>query len=544
MMEHLPIGWVECQLHDVFQPRRVRVSPQEFSDMPFIGMDHVESATMRVVGRGLAGEMKSACFRFYQSDVIYGRLRPYLNKVAVPGFDGLASGEFIVFPPSEAVIPYYLAYRLSASDFVAFASRLDEGDRPRVSFQQIGSFPLTIPPLAEQRAVVAKIDALFSELDKGIEQLHTIKQQLKQYRQAVLKAAFEGRLTAAWRAEQQAEGTLPSADELLERIEKEREARYQQRLDEWKQAVDEWQADGGRESGRRRPSKPSVPKALSDLTEAELGSLYVLPGEWRWVRLGQLCESVRNGISDKPSDSPPGFPILRISAVRPMYVDLSEARYHDRPRGEVETFLIRNGDLLFTRYNGSLHLVGVCGMVRGCNASILHPDKLIRVALAAPSIVSAFVELAANSGVSRDFVVSRARTTAGQTGISGEDVRNIPLPLPSLPELERIVDELSFRLSMLDELEKAVDYATNRAEALRRSILRKAFEGRLLSEAESTDVRNDPEYEPADKLLERIRAAGGTGKQPSRPDRARKRAHPMRPSCPRGNAAETGSEEE
>ena len=73
---------------------------------------------------------------------------------------------------------------------------------------------------------------------------------------------------------------------------------------------------------------------------------------------------------------------------------------------------------------------------------------------------------------------------------------------------------------MFDELEKAVDYATNRAEALRRSILRKAFEGRLLSEAESTDVRNDPEYEPADKLLERIRAAGGTGKQPSRPDRA------------------------
>lgn len=400
----------------------------------------------------------------------------------------------------------------------------------------IENYPVPVAPLVEQRAIVSKIDALFSELDKGIEQLQTIKQQLKQYRKAVLKAAFEGELTATWRAEQQAAGTLTSADDLLERIEKEREARYQQRLDEWKQAVDEWQADGGRESGRRRPSKPSVPKALSDLTEAELGSLYVLPGEWRWVRLGQLCESVRNGISDKPSDSPPGFPILRISAVRPMYVDLSEARYHDRPRGEVETFLIRNGDLLFTRYNGSLHLVGVCGMVRGCNASILHPDKLIRVALAAPSIVSAFVELAANSGVSRDFVVSRARTTAGQTGISGEDVRNIPLPLPSLPELERIVDELSFRLSMLDELEKAVDYATNRAEALRRSILRKAFEGRLLSEAESTDVRNDPEYEPADKLLERIRGAGGTGKQPSRPDRARKRAHPMRPSCPRGNA--------
>ncbi|MGI6609085.1 MAG: restriction endonuclease subunit S [Limnochordia bacterium] len=129
-----------------------------------------------------------------------------------------------------------------------------------LSSRTMASIPLPVPPLVEQRAIVAKIEELFSELDKGIEQLQTVKQQLNQYRQAVLKAAFEGKLTAEWRAEQQAAGNLPDADELLEQIKKEREERYQQQLQEWKQAVVEWEEAGGRESGRKKPRRACGPR--------------------------------------------------------------------------------------------------------------------------------------------------------------------------------------------------------------------------------------------------------------------------------------------
>ena len=437
----------------------------------------------------------------------------------------------------------WLMHMINSPEFRRRVSALQSGStRKRISRKNLATILLPVAPLVEQRAIVAKIEALFSELDKGVEQLQTIKQQLKQYRQAVLKAAFEGKLTAAWRAEQQAAGNLPTADDLLEQIKKERKERYQQQLRKWELAVIDWEAEGGRESGRKKPAKPSIPKAASDLAGTELAHLPVLPGQWRWVALGQLCESVRNGISEKPSDSPPGFPILRINAVRPMSVHLDETRYHDRPRDEVETFFIQSGDLLFTRYNGSPDLVGVCGMVRGCSSSILYPDKLIRVSLAAPFAVSAFVEIAANSGASRDFVVSRARTTAGQTGVSGEDVRNIPLPLPPLPELERIVDEASFRLSAIDDIEKAVGCAMNQAETLRQSILKKALEGRLLSDTELAAVRNDAQYEPADKLLERIRAKRGLGEEPSGSRRSGTGGKTTGPDRTRREAAETRSE--
>ena len=92
-----------------------------------------------------------------------------MNKVALPNFDGLASGEFIVLPSTECVSGSFLKHRLSAADFVSFASHLNEGDRPRVSFEQIGQFMILIPPPREQRRVVAKIEKLFSELDAGIE---------------------------------------------------------------------------------------------------------------------------------------------------------------------------------------------------------------------------------------------------------------------------------------------------------------------------------------------------------------------------------------
>lgn len=96
---------------------------------------------------------------------------------------------------------------------------------------------LVIPHLGEQHRIVEKIEELFSDLDKGIESLKTTQQQLKIYRQAVLKWAFEGRLTAKWREDKKQQGELKSADELLAQIKAEREKRYQQQLQDWDEAV-------------------------------------------------------------------------------------------------------------------------------------------------------------------------------------------------------------------------------------------------------------------------------------------------------------------
>jgi type I restriction enzyme S subunit len=132
---------------------------------------------------------------------------------------------------------------------------------------------------------VVKIESLFSELHKGVEQLKIVQQQLKRYRQSVLKAAFEGKLTAAWRAEQQAGGTLPTAEDLLAQIKAERDTRYQQQLADWQQAVKDWESAGSKSKKSRKPGKL---KDLPSLTKDELASLSELPEGWQWLTISWL----------------------------------------------------------------------------------------------------------------------------------------------------------------------------------------------------------------------------------------------------------------
>jgi type I restriction enzyme, S subunit len=142
-------------------------------------------------------------------------------------------------------------------------------------------------------------------------------------------------------------------------------------------------------------------------------------------------------------------------------------------------------------------LLGVAGKVRGCSSPTLHPDKLIRVKTVLTGPLSSYVELASNIGVSRTFIESRARTTAGQKGISGSDIKQILIPLPPLIEQEQIVALVEEQLSIISELETTMEHSLQRAERERQSILREAFAGRL--------VPQDPGNEPASVLLERIR---------------------------------------
>ncbi len=134
--------------------------------------------------------------------------------------------------------------------------------------------------------------------------------------------------------------------------------------------------------------------------------------------------------------------------------------------------------------------------------AIQNLEKSLRTVIAEP--LNAFVEIAANVGESRRHMKSRARTTAGQTGISGLDIQQMPIPLPPLAEQSAIVSELDRRLCVADAAEQKVEHALQRAARLRKSILKRAFEGRL--------VPRDPTNEPAATLLRRQCA----GQRPSR----------------------------
>jgi type I restriction enzyme S subunit len=151
--------------------------------------------------------LKSAVALFRQGDLLYGRLRPYLNKVVLAEGGGAASAEFIVFPPSVALDQSYLQRTLMSPEFVQFTGLRSTGDRPRVSFEGVSDYVLPLPPLPEQQRIVAKIDSLTDKSRRARDHLDHIPRLVEKYKQAVLAAAFRGDLTREWRVERQLSAT-------------------------------------------------------------------------------------------------------------------------------------------------------------------------------------------------------------------------------------------------------------------------------------------------------------------------------------------------
>ncbi|MGA2617518.1 MAG: hypothetical protein ABSF26_07910 [Thermoguttaceae bacterium] len=417
-------------------------------------------------------------------DVIFSLVRPYLKNIAIvpPELDHeVASTAYCVLRPATDLASNFLFHQLLQDSFIQSVPTYGSSP-PSARDDEFLDLSVRVAPVPEQRRIVAKIEELFSDLDAGVAALERAKARLKRYRAAVLKAAVEGKLTEAWRKKKRPK---EPGQQLLDRILRERRRRWE----EEQVAAYDKAGKKPRANWRQRYKGPVGPDDTN---------LPALPEGWCWAALDQLLVYLRNGYFQSPSGAAEGTPILRINAVRSMSVNLSEVRFLDSIKGDANGYFVEDGDLLFTRYNGSVDLLGVAGMVRGCTEKILHPDKLIRVRVAVGQPLSSFVEIAANGGVSRSHMVRRARTTAGQTGISGTDVREMPVPLPSLDEQAEIAMTVAERLSQIGVAERLIDTNLKRSTRLRQSILKRGFEGKL--------VPQDPTDEPAAKLLERIAA--------------------------------------
>jgi type I restriction enzyme S subunit len=238
--------------------------------------------------------------------------------------------------------------------------------------------------------------------------------------------------------------------------------------------------------------------------------------EWDTALLGHLILDLKNGLSPKPAEQPPGEPILRISSVRPFQVNQSDVRYL-KTDADVEAYRLRPKDLLFTRYNGSLEFVGVCAMVRQVQlAGLVYPDKLIRVRANPSLVLPEWIEITVNSPAIRALIETTARTSAGQTGIAGRDLKALVIPLPSLWEQAKIVRRVEALFAYADRLASHYTVARTQVEHLTPALLARAFRGEL--------VPQDPNDEPTSVLLERIRAArAATGEKPPRKVRAERK---------------------
>jgi type I restriction enzyme S subunit len=219
------------------------------------------------------------------------------------------------------------------------------------------------------------------------------------------------------------------------------------------------------------------------LHEREAAQIFT-PGRWRALPLGDLLiENSRNGLGAKPSDEPPGIPILRISAATSRVdatINESDYKYLNITPQEVETYRLQQGDLVACRFNGNLRFVGRFALYRHYQkVTHVYPDKLIRFRVDRGKVLPEFVRFAMNSPAGREVIESFCATTAGNIGISATELKGVHVPTPSIDEQERIVRHLDNLQQYLSTAASLATETNAELDALLPAILDRAFRREL-----------------------------------------------------------------
>lgn len=378
-----------------------------------------------------------------------------------------------VTPNATCLNHKYLYYFLKTQDFGRFSKATTV---PSIRRGEIEGIDIPVPPIDVQESIVAKVETLFSELDKGVESLKTARQQLKAYRQAVLKHAFEGKLTEQWR--QQNYEKLETPEQLFARIQQKRVQRYQQQLEEWKQAVKVWEENGKEE---KKPGKPSAYKALPAIEHEELEKLPSLPESWVYVRLTEIA-TIGSGMSVSKSRKladPMEVPYLRVANVQRGALVLDEIKTMPVERLSLPALELQKWDILFNE-GGDRDKLGRGWVWEKQIEPCITQNHVFR---ATPymndEFHSKFISHWGNT-FGRFYFEKSGKQTTNLASINKAVLSKFPVPMPSMEEQRKIIEALDDATSLIDSLENEIEMGLARSETLRQSILKKAFSGQLL----------------------------------------------------------------
>ncbi len=402
----------------------------------------------------------------------------------------ISSTGFSVLRGKPAVSSKYLFYYTLTDRFLSELGKLQRGTSyPAVRDGDVRAQPIPLAPFPEQRRIVAEIETHFTRLDAGVAALERARANLRRYKASVLKAAYEGRLVPTEASLARAEGrNYEPAGRLLARILAERRARWET------------------EHPGKRYKEPVLP---------DMESLPELPEGWMWASIVQLAENIQYGYTESAKHAPVGPKFLRITDIQDGRVNWDAVPYCECPEEKHAKYQLGPSDIVFARTGAT---TGKSYLITHCPNAVFA-SYLIRLQMN-KSLNVKYLALFLDSPLYWPQIMTVKKGSA-QPGVNATILATLHVPLPPHAEQRRIVAEVERRLSVVAALEAAVAAALVRARRLRQTVLKQAFEGRLLPQ--------DPSDEPAAVLLERIRAerAWRDGKRKDSRRSSRKKKQPQ-----------------
>ncbi|TGE23951.1 restriction endonuclease subunit S [Hymenobacter aquaticus] len=287
-------SWRNVKLGDIARLIKDGYTPEPDDDTPYIGLEHIEQQTLRLISCGIASDVTSTKAQFKTGDILFGKLRPYFRKVYRPKFDGICSTDIWVIRARTGVDQGFLFYLLASYEFVDMTAAGSSGTRmPRADWKYLSNseWRWKLPPLPEQQ----QIAAILSSLDDKIELNRRMNQTLEQLAQTLFR--------------------------------------------QWFVAFDFSNAEG-------QPYRSSG----GEMVESELGEI---PQGWRVGSLDTIATYL-NGLALQkfPADGPDSLPVIKIREMRQGITDATDRA----SRAVGEKYIIQDGDILFS-WSGTLDVV-------------------------------------------------------------------------------------------------------------------------------------------------------------------------------------------
>lgn len=473
----LPLSWAWVRLGNVTNYGIAdKVEPDYINDGTWVlELENIEKTTSKLLVRRRypEKEFKSTKNVFIEGDVLYGKLRPYLDKVLVADEPGVCTTEMIPIQGYGGINPFFLRITLKAPDFIAYANSSTHGmNLPRLGTEKARLFTFALPPIAEQKRIVAKVDQLIAVCDElearqkkraedritlnraclnvltsadedlvqnawqrisdNFNLLYDCPETVNALRKAVIQLAVQGKLVPQDPEDE-------SASVLLKKIKVEKEKLIKE--------------------GKIKTQKPLPPVTPDDLP-------YELPKEWEWVRLGKISTNIHYGYTASAMPTVRDVRFLRITDIQDDHVKWDEVPGCQIEEAKFKDFELYCGDILIARTGGT---IGKSYLVTDLSVRAVFASYLIRI-IPATKTFPQYIKLFLGSELYWAQLYDKSMGT-GQPNVNATALKSLYVPLPPLAEQKRIIAKVDQLMALCDELEAKLKQTQSTAETLMEAVM-------------------------------------------------------------------------
>jgi type I restriction enzyme, S subunit len=432
----VPSGWAELKLNQVVVVSREKAFSDDAPNLLYIGLEHIQRDTHRIIAHGLASQAQSVKNRFRSGDLLYGRLRPNLNKAVIAPSHGICSTDLVVFRSTPLLDVRFLMEILGSPRFIQYAISKSKGvNLPRISIADILSYSALIPPHPEQLRIISQLESQYSAIYSAESTVEKTASAVPKISRQVIEAGVQGRLLKGWQRQERSRMTVV----------------------------------------------PIAVQSASDLVS--FGTIEV-PSEWDRSTVGAVgTVSAGRQRSPKNHYGDNMQPYLRVANVFENRISVEDVMtMHFEPK-DFETYKLRYGDILLNE-GQSLELVGRPAMYRDELNPVAFTNSLVRFQASEqvhPEYALFLFRYYLHSGVFR--TIAKITTNLAHLGVSR--FAALGFPLPPIDQQREIAATIARHLDHIRRIDSQVLQIKDMLAALRNALRREALSGRLVKQSDN-----------------------------------------------------------